>query len=94
MKKKSGTALIITGLVFFTAGIYVNYWRFRRLIGCILYYADPEPKIGVIGGIDPVTVFFLDMNIIEKAGLLLVIIAPAIIVTGIIMTIINRHKSN
>ncbi len=99
MKRKSGKVLIIMGFVFLAAGVYINYWRFRWLIGWIGYVMDPEPKIGIIGGLDgptgifPIDHFLLDMNILEKAGLLLIVAAPVLIVIGIVKCRRNKHSS-
>ena len=60
---------------------------------------DPEPKIGIIGGLDgptgifPIDHFLLDMNILEKAGLLLIIIAPVLIIIGIVKCLCTKRRS-
>ncbi|WP_019679493.1 hypothetical protein [Ruminococcus flavefaciens] len=92
MKKKKGNLLVITGIVFLIAGAYINYWRFRWLICWIGYVTDPEPKIGIIGGgMDPVQRFFLDMNILEIAGMVMIAVAPALIVMGAVI-ICSRQR--
>lgn len=94
MKKKSGIALIITGCVFLAAGYYINYWRFAWLIGWICYVTDPdpEPRIGIIGGsMDPVERFFLDMNILEIAGMVMIAAAPALIIMGAVIICSRRR---
>ena len=58
----------------------------------------PEPEsIGIIGGADgPTAIFiserlFMDISISEKAGLLLIIAAPILIIIGVVKCIINRR---
>ena len=97
MKKKSGKALIISGAIMLLTGILFNIRTIFGLIG--LLTADESADIGIIGGADAPTAIFLtdrifaDMMIIEKAGLLLLIAAPILIVVGIAKCIKSKHPS-
>ena len=91
MKKKSGKAYIISGVILLLAGIIANIRTIFLLVSII---TAPEPEgIGIIGGADAPTAIFLtdrllmEINIIEKAGLLLIIIAPVLIIIGAVKTI-------
>lgn len=97
MKKKSGKAYIISGVILLFAGILANIRTILRLVSII---TAPEPEgIGIIGGADAPTAIFLtdrllmDINIIEKAGLLLIIAAPVLIIIGIVKCIKSKHSS-
>ena len=88
MKKKSGKAFILTGIIFFAVGLLVNI---RVIRGIIIMLISDEPKsIGIIGGADAPTAIFIssrifrDMSILEKAGLLLIIAVPFLITIGIV----------
>ncbi|MCR4639456.1 hypothetical protein [Ruminococcus sp.] len=97
MKKKSGKAYIISGAILLIAGILANIRTISRLVSII---TAPEPEgIGIIGGADaPTAIFltdriFMDINIIEKAGLLLIIIAPVLIIIGIVKCLCKKRRS-
>ena len=96
MKKKSGKTFILSGLILLFAGLLTDIRVILRLLKAIT--AHKLDKIGIIGGADEPTARFLiesifrDMNIIEKAGLLLIIIALLLIIIGIIKCIINKHN--
>ncbi|WP_303823977.1 hypothetical protein [Ruminococcus flavefaciens] len=96
MKKKSGKALIISGVIMLLTGILFNI---RTIFGLIdLLTADESADIGIIGGADAPTAIFLtdrifaDMMIIEKAGLLLLIAAPILIIVGIVSRHCKMHQ--
>ena len=96
MKKKSGKAFILTGIIFFAVGLLVNI---RVIRGIIIMLISDEPKsIGIIGGADAPTAIFLtdrlfgELNIIEKAGLLLIVIAPVLIIIGIVKCLCTKRR--
>ncbi|SEH41872.1 hypothetical protein SAMN02910265_00553 [Ruminococcus flavefaciens] len=96
MKSKKGKAFILTGIIFLAVGLLVNI---RVILGIIRTLTSDEPEsIGIIGGADSPTVIFIsgrifmDMSILEKAGLLLIIAAPIPIIIGTVKCIINRRS--
>lgn len=97
MKKKSGKALIISGAIMLLTGILFNIRTIFGLIG--LLTADESADISIIGGADAPTAIFLtdrifaDMMIIEKAGILLLIAVPILIIVGIVKCIKSKHSS-
>ncbi|WP_294411789.1 hypothetical protein [Ruminococcus flavefaciens] len=97
MKKKSGKAYIISGAILLLAGILANIRTIFLLVNIL---TAPEPEgIGIIGGADAPTAIFLtdrlfgELNIIEKAGLLLIIIAPVLIIIGIVKCLCTKRRS-
>lgn len=91
MKKKSGKAYIISGVILLLAGLLANI---RTIFMIVSILTAPEPEgIGIIGGADAPTAIFLterlfnEINIIEKAGLLLIIAAPVLIIIGTVKCI-------
>ena len=92
---KKGKAFILTGVISLAVGLLVNI---RVICGIIsMLTSDKTESIGIIGGADaPTAIFiserlFMDMSIIEKAGLLLIIAAPILIFIGVVKCIINRR---
>ena len=92
---KKGKAFILTGVISLAVGLLVNI---RVICGIIsMLTSDKTESIGIIGGADaPTAIFiserlFMDMSIIEKAGLLLIIAAPILIIIGVVKCIINRR---
>lgn len=88
MKSKKEKAFILTGIIFLAVGLLVNI---RVILGIIRTLTSDEPEsIGIIGGADAPTAIFIsesvfkNMSILEKAGLLLIIAAPILIITGIV----------
>ena len=86
MNKKKGKAFILTGIILLALGLLLNIRNIIRLVSLL---TAPEPEsIGIIGGADgPTAIFlseriFMDISILEKAGLLLIIAAPILIITG------------
>ena len=91
MKKFSGKNLLLTGVICLAAGLLVNI---RVICGIIsMLTSDKTESIGIIGGADAPTAIFIseriikDMSIIEKAGLLLIIAAPILIIIGVVKCI-------
>ena len=97
MKKKSGKAYIISGAILLLAAILANI---RTIFLLVSILTAPEPEgIGIIGGADAPTAIFLtdrlfgELNIIEKTGLLLIIIAPVLIIIGIVKCLCKKRRS-
>ena len=95
MKSKKEKAFILTGIIFLAVGLLVNI---RVILGIIRTLTSDEPEsIGIIGGADSSTAIFIserifmDMSILEKAGILLIIAAPILIIIGTVKCIINRR---
>ena len=92
---KKGKAFILTGISCLAVGLLVNI----RVICGIIYMltSDKTESIGIIGGADAPTAIFIserifkDMWIFEKAGLLLIIAAPILIIIGIVSIFRGRR---
>ena len=91
MKKKKGLDFILAGVICLAVGLLVNI---RVICGIIrMLNAYKTESIGIIGGADAPTAIFIskfifrDMSILEKAGLLLIIAAPILIIIGIVKCI-------
>ena len=89
MKTKTGKAFILTGIIFLAVGMLVNIRVIHGIIRTLT--SDESKSISIIGGADsPTAIFiseriFMDMSIIEKAGLLLIILAPILIIIGTVI---------
>ena len=97
MKTKTGKAFILTGIIFLAVGMLVNIRVIHGIIRTLT--SDESKSISIIGGADsPTAIFiseriFMDMSIIEKAGLLLIILAPILIIIGtVILCRGRRHE--
>jgi len=87
---------MISGAILLLAGLLADI---RVILRLVITITAPEPDgISIIGGADEATARFIiesifrDMNIIEKAGLLLIIFSAALIITGIVKCMINKHN--